>query len=120
MIEDADCETLKGYIARCRFFIGARTHSTIAAYSSLVPTLVLGYSVKARGIALDLFGTWENYVIPVQSLQNMDELARGFEWMLLREEAIRKRLETVMPAYLERARQTGRMLSRLLEGKDPM
>ena len=76
--------------------------------------------MKARGIALDLFGTWENYVIPVQSLQNMDELARGFEWMLLREEAIRKRLETVMPAYLERARQTGRMLSRLLEGKDPM
>ena len=120
MIEDADCETLKGYIARCRFFIGARTHSTIAAYSSLVPTLVLGYSVKARGIALDLFGTWENYVLPVQSLQHTDELARGFEWMLQREEVIKNRLETVMPAYLERARQTGRMLSHLLEGKDPM
>lgn len=120
MIEDADCETLKGYIARCRFFIGARTHSTIAAYSSLVPTLVLGYSVKARGIALDLFGTWENYVLPVQFLQHTDELARGFEWMLQREEVIKNRLETVMPAYLERARQTGRMLSHLLEGKDPM
>ena len=120
LIEDSDCETLKGYISRCRFFIGARTHSTIAAYSSLVPTMVLGYSVKARGIALDLFGTWENYVLPVQSLQEEDELAKGFDWLLREERAIKKRLETVMPGYLERARQTGRMLSRLLDGRDPM
>ena len=35
---DCGCEELKGYIGRCRFFIGARTHATIAAYSSLVPT----------------------------------------------------------------------------------
>ena len=46
----------KGYIARMRFFIGARTHATIAAYSNCVPTLVLGYSVKSKGIAKDLFG----------------------------------------------------------------
>ena len=120
MIEDADCEVLKGYISRCRLFIGARTHSTIAAYSSLVPTLVLGYSVKARGIALDLFGTWENYVLPVQSLQREEELAERFEWLRKEEGRIKKRLEAVMPAYLERARQTGRMLERLLEGRSPM
>lgn len=120
LIEDADCEALKGYIARCRFFIGARTHSTIAAYSSLVPTLVLGYSVKARGIAFDLFGTWENYVMPVQSLQKEEELTQGFQWLLGGEEAIRRRLAAVMPAYLERAKQTRRMLERLLEGRDPM
>ena len=46
-IGDGTCEELKGYIARCRLFVGARTHATIAAYSSLVPTLVVGYSVKA-------------------------------------------------------------------------
>lgn len=117
MIEDASCEQLKGYIARCRFFIGARTHATIAAYSSLVPTLVVGYSVKARGIALDLFGTWENYVIPVQELKDKKELANGFDWLCSQEDGIRKRLASVMPGYLERARQTGRMLSRLLEEK---
>lgn len=120
LIEDSDCEALKGYISRCRFFIGARTHSTIAAYSSLIPTMVLGYSVKARGIALDLFGTWENYVLPVQSLQETDELTRGFDWLMREEEQIRKRLKTVMPPYLERARQTGKMLDRLLAGRDPM
>ena len=33
-IEDGNCTELKGYIARCRFFVGARTHATIAAYST--------------------------------------------------------------------------------------
>ena len=77
-IFDGTCNELKGYIARCRFFIGARTHATIAAYSSIVPTVVVGYSIKSRGIALDLFGTDENYVIPVQTLKNENELTRAF------------------------------------------
>lgn len=78
-IADATCEELKGFISRCRLFVGARTHATIAAYSTCVPTLVAGYSVKARGIAKDLFGSEENYVLPVQSLKNKDDLVKGFQ-----------------------------------------
>lgn len=37
-------------------FAGARTHSTIAALSSGVPTLSFAYSIKATGINRDLFG----------------------------------------------------------------
>ena len=48
MIEDRSCEELKDVISKCRFFVGARTHSTIAAYSTGVPTLVLGYRVVDR------------------------------------------------------------------------
>ena len=57
MIEDHNAEELKGYIARCRLMVVARTHASIAAYSTQVPTLVVGYSVKARGIAKDIFGS---------------------------------------------------------------
>ncbi len=114
LIEDCGCEELKGYISRCRFFIGARTHSTIAAYSSLVPTLVLGYSVKARGIARDLFGTWDRYVMSVQNLKETDELAKGFEWLMQEEDNIRRKLQNVMPGYQERARQLGRTIERLM------
>lgn len=103
LIEDHNCMELKGYIARCRMFIGARTHATIAAYSSCVPTLVLGYSVKSRGIARDLFGTEENYVIPVQNLSSADELANGFDWLLTNEKAIREHLQNIMPEYKIRA-----------------
>ena len=102
MVEDCNCMELKGYIARCRMFIGARTHATIAAYSSCVPTLVLGYSVKSRGIARDLFGTEDNYVIPVQNMVDSDALAEGFRWLLVHQNDIRSYLETVMPQYVQK------------------
>ena len=50
-------------ISQCRFFIGSRTHSVIAAYSSGVPTLALGYSIKSKGIAQDIFGEYETYAV---------------------------------------------------------
>ena len=103
MIEDHNCMELKGYIARCRMFIGARTHATIAAYSSCVPTLVLGYSVKSKGIARDIFGTEENYVIPVQGMTNPNALAQGFAWLYKNESPIRTHLGTVMPGYIQKA-----------------
>lgn len=107
-IEDASCEELKGFIGRCRMFIGARTHATIAAYSSLVPTLTVGYSVKAKGIAKDLFGTYENYVLPVQQLQNKEDLIGAFEWLKDYEQDIREDLGNVMPAYKVRALSVGK------------
>ena len=78
LIGDRPAEGLKGYIAKCSFFVGARTHSTIAAYSSNVPTLVIGYSVKSKGIATDLFGTYENYCLPVQELSEPDSLIKAY------------------------------------------
>ncbi|MGN1180112.1 MAG: polysaccharide pyruvyl transferase family protein [Suilimivivens sp.] len=114
-IPDGSCEELKGFISRCRFFVGARTHATIAAYSSCVPTLVVGYSVKARGIARDLFGTEENFVLPVQSLKNPKDLAESFQWLVDHESEIRGKLEEAMMSYQERALQTGKEVDRLWE-----
>ncbi len=102
LIEDHNCMELKGFITRCRFFIGARTHATIAAYSSSVPTLTVGYSVKSKGIATDLFGSDENYVLPVQSLEEPEDLTRGFLWICEHEEYIRSHLKEIMPEYVSR------------------
>lgn len=101
MIEDHNAIELKGYIARCRFMVVARTHASIAAYSTQVPTLVVGYSVKARGIAKDIFGTEENFVIPVQSLTHGDELMKGFKWMMDHEADIKAHYAEMMPNYIE-------------------
>lgn len=114
-IGDGTCEELKGYISRCRLFVGARTHATIAAYSSCVPTLVVGYSVKARGIARDLFGQEEHYVLPVQSLRNRDDLVKEFQWLSSREKEIREKLEKKMPDYRNKASETGKEVDRLWE-----
>ena len=113
LIEDHNCCELKGYISRCRMFIGARTHATIAAYSTCVPTLVLGYSVKSKGIARDIFGTEEHYVLPVQELRNPDELASGFDWLVSNEESTRSYLKRVMPEYIQRAYTAAEAVSRL-------
>lgn len=113
-LDDHNCMELKGYISRCRFFVGARTHATIAAYSTCVPTLVVGYSIKSKGIALDLFGTDENYVVPVQNLQKSGELTEAFSWLQANETQIRDRLTAVMPAYLDRARIAADHLNALL------
>lgn len=101
LIEDCDCRKLKGYISKCKLFIGARTHATIAAYSTNVPTLVIGYSTKATGIAADIFGTAEHYVLPVQDLQDRQDMVKAFEWLNRHSKEIKHRLETTMPDYIK-------------------
>lgn len=104
LIPDMDCMALKYIISQCRLFIGARTHATIAAYSTLVPTMVIGYSVKSRGIAVDLFGTEENYVVPIQTVHHPNDLIAGFHWLDQNEQKIREDLHRVIPPYKEKAR----------------
>jgi colanic acid/amylovoran biosynthesis protein len=75
---DLNAVQYKGYISKMQFFIGARTHATIAAYSCLVPTMVLGYSVKSKGIAMDLFGE-EKLVLDIKELSNSNLLISKWE-----------------------------------------
>lgn len=112
IFDDFDCEKLKSIISQCRFFIGARTHATIAAYSTCVPTLVCGYSVKAKGIAKDLFGSYEHYVIPVQSINDDKQLLEAFLWLEKNELGIKNRLESIMPEYINKAYEAGKVIAR--------
>ena len=99
LVEDHTAPELKFIISKCSFFVGARTHATIAAYSSCVPTLVVGYSVKARGIARDLFGTEEGYVLPVQELVNPNQLVTVFRTLYEKRERIHVHLNKKVEAY---------------------
>jgi len=92
----------KGYIARMRMFIGARTHATIAAYSNKVPTMVLGYSVKSKGIAKDIFGE-EKLVLNLDELSDRHLLVNKFDEMLREESELRERLNTAIPKVKERS-----------------
>lgn len=114
MIDDNNCLVQKGYISRCRMFIGARTHATIAAYSSCVPTLVIGYSIKAKGIAKDIFGTYENYVLPVQKLRNKNDLINSFEWMKANESNIKQYLDEFIPKYKQKTLLAKKEIDKLL------
>jgi len=90
----------KGYIARMRFFIGARTHATIAAYSNSIPTMVLGYSVKSKGIAKDLFGE-EKLVLNINEISNSKLLKAYFNEMVNEEYQIINKLNESIPRIKE-------------------
>lgn len=112
LVEDHPAPELKYIISKCRLFVGARTHATIAAYSSSVPTLVVGYSVKARGIARDLFGTEEGYVLPVQKLREPNELTGAFAALMEREEGDRSHLKAFLPDYRKKAQVLPALMER--------
>ena len=106
----------KGIIARMRALVTARTHASIAAYSTAVPTLVIGYSVKARGIARDLFGAEEGHLIPVQELRSAQQLIAAFDAMLAREDEERAFLKDRLPAYTAGAGEIVREVMALSKG----
>lgn len=86
----------KGYISRMRMFIGARTHATIASYSSCVPTMVLGYSIKSKGISDDLFGD-QKLVLDINDLSNPQKLIHTFNLLLEEEVELKKKLTQRIP-----------------------
>lgn len=108
--ETLNAKQLKYIISKCDLYVGARTHSTIAAYSTNVPTLVLGYSIKSKGIAKDIFGTYDNYVLPVANLDSDQYLVNGFKWLYSNQENIRETLSNVMPEYIKKAEKISEVL----------
>lgn len=113
--ESYSAPQLKYIISNCRFFVGARTHATIAAYSSYVPTLVLGYSTKSIGIARDLFNTSQGHVISVQELIDKDTLWNALEAIMNNESAENKMLKTIMPKYQQKIYEMSNIFMQLLK-----
>jgi polysaccharide pyruvyl transferase WcaK-like protein len=109
---DLNAIQYKGYIARMRFFIGARTHATIAAYSNAVPTMVLGYSVKSKGIAKDIFG-YERLVLDIQEISDAAKLISKFEELKKDELELKDVLQKKMPYIKEMSDKAGQILSNL-------
>lgn len=117
LINEMNSCQIKNVISKCKMFIGARTHSTIAAYSSCVPTLVVGYSVKAKGIAKDLFGKFENYVLPVQNLKKSDSLQEAFKWLDKNYSKIKNTLEKNIENYSKQIYKIKPLINNILEKK---
>lgn len=91
----------KYIVSRARLCVAARTHVTIAAYSSCVPTLAIGYSTKAKGIAMDL-GVSE-YVIDILDLKITETLPAQFRKLMKEEQSLRQQLVLQMEGYKRNA-----------------
>jgi colanic acid/amylovoran biosynthesis protein len=112
MPHELNAAQIKYVISQLRFFIGARTHSTIAALSSGVPTVSIAYSVKARGINRDLFGN-EEAVLPTTEL-SADALQRSLEWLLREEKSLQATLARRIPQLQDEAKRAAARVSGVL------
>ncbi len=93
----------KFLISQCRFFIGARTHATIAAWSTSVPTVSISYSIKALGLNTDLFGDL-SYVLETPRISR-NTLWESLEKLRADEEKIKNLLRLKIPQWQQRARE---------------
>lgn len=112
MPQDLNAAQTKYVISQLRFFMGARTHATIAALSSGVPTVSIAYSVKARGINRDLFGN-EDAVLPTTEL-SADALQQRLDWLLREEGTLQATLARRIPQLQDQAKQAAARVSGLL------
>ena len=90
----------KNYISGLDFFIGARMHSCIAAFSSSVPVVPMAYSRKFNGLFSDTLSY--PYLVDMTS-QNEDdilsEILKYYESKLLLKQAIQEQTELINNRY---------------------
>ncbi|MCS7461016.1 polysaccharide pyruvyl transferase family protein [Paenibacillus doosanensis] len=113
---DLNAVQYKGYISRMRFFVGARTHATIAAYSNFVPTMVLGYSIKSKGISKDIFGE-EKLVLGIKEISDGVLLKAKFDEMIREERELRQRLQTSIPHIKKMSYKAVEHLGKLVQSR---
>jgi len=103
---------IKWIISHCSVFVGARTHSTIAALSTGVPTLSLAYSVKARGLNKDMFGTLDYCVEPHE--MTSETVTERTITLLTDGDRVREHLVSRLPAITARSFAAGDYLAECL------
>ena len=103
----------KWIIGQMALFAGARTHSTIAALSSGVPTLSFAYSIKARGINRDIFDH-ESYLLSPECL-TPSTVTERIQSMLDESGKIRSELDEKIPLIQRTALRAGKYLKTLVE-----
>lgn len=101
----------KWIISKMNFFAGSRTHSTIAALSSYVPTLTFAYSIKSKGINKDIFGH-ETYCVSPEEL-NPEIVAEKITLMLEESNKIRFELKASIPKVEKKALLAGKILQEI-------
>ena len=98
----------KWIISQMKIFAGTRTHSTIAALSSCVPTLSIAYSIKAKGIDKDVFGD-ESYCLNPSDLKS-DIIVEKIQDMVDNSSLIEKNLHIKIPEIQKMALLAGKHL----------
>lgn len=98
-------------ISNLYIFIGARTHAMISAYSTFVPAIALGYSIKSRGIAHDI-GLSELTVVDTTNYKT-GTLLDSYNYLILNYQDVKRHLDNEMPIYISKTYEVQRILQNI-------
>jgi len=105
-------QELKGIISMCDMFIGSYMHACIAALSSGVPTIVLGWAHKYKGI-MSLVGL-DEFVFDYKSMSTEQLLEATFKQWKNRDN-VRKYLSAKAEQARESALQAAEVVKQVIE-----
>lgn len=99
--ESLDYRQIRYIISKCYIFCGGRTHSVISAYSTCVPSIALGYSIKSRGIAKDLQLPNET-VVNCKSMSKSNDFLTALKYVIDHRDELKSLLDENIPDYKRR------------------
>ena len=99
----------------CDVIVAARMHCAIAAISSRVPTLLVGYSAKAHGMAQYVYGH-SDWVVSLSDLTPQLLLSKVHNLLVARESIV-SQLNEAVPRLEKSARNGGQALARVLRDR---
>lgn len=107
---------IKWAISRLHCLVAARTHATIAAFSSYVPTVSLIYSFKGLGINQRLFGGLR-YAVTKEDC-SVEAIVGKLELVLTHHSEIRRLLQEKMPEVKAGSMRAGEYLKSIMSKID--
>jgi len=109
-------EEIRALISKLDIIMAERMHAAIAGLSEAVPTFVIGYSIKAKGILSDIFGSAsiEDYMLPIADLSE-EVLKNKVKNLLEKKSEVARHLSKVMPKVKENARRNFTLTLDILE-----
>ncbi|MHC4109882.1 MAG: polysaccharide pyruvyl transferase family protein [Planctomycetota bacterium] len=111
--DNLNAAQVKWVISKLACLIASRTHATIAAFSTCVPTVSLAYSAKAYGLNKMLFGHTFFVVKPEDFYPG--RIMKKVTMVLDQKSQIKKTLESNMPGIQDLALDAGIQLRKVLE-----
>jgi polysaccharide pyruvyl transferase WcaK-like protein len=116
VLESYGADKIKGLIGSCDVFIACRMHASIAATSQCVPTIVLSYGTKFKGIIGDLIDQKDQIVNAGDDYDTvLDQLKTKTMKAWEDRRSVRRSLQSTLPQVRKSARSLLISLCQFLE-----
>jgi polysaccharide pyruvyl transferase WcaK-like protein len=113
---DHSAEEIRAMVSRLDLMIAERMHAAIDSLSQNVPTFLIGYSIKSKGILGDIFGfdSLEDYLLSIKKIDDA-RLKERVTNLFNRRKEVATFLSKTMPRIKEKAERNFTLIMDVLK-----